>query len=291
MEQEKAFFPIVFMCRVLGIGRAGYYAWLNRRGTPGPQKQRRTGLAERIKELFDESNQTSGARRIQAALAEEGHHVSLWLVGKLMADQGLVAVQPRASKRTTIPSDDAEVRPDLIKRNFAPTSWQPGEAAVGDITYLRTSEGWLYLATVIDLATRMVIGWQMADHMRTSLIVDALRMAHHSGRLQPGAIFHSDRGAQYTSAEFARQAESMGVRLSVGRTGSCHDNAVAESWFSMLKNEMYYRYRHATRQIARMRVMSYIEVFYNRQRRHSTLGYRTPAAVLAAHHTQTATAA
>ena len=166
------------------------------------------------------------------------------------------------------------------------------EELVGDITYLRTGEGWLYLATVIDLHSRMVVGWAMAEHMRTELISAALRMAHTHGHLAPGAVFHSDRGSQYTSADYAALAGQFGVQLSVGRTGSCHDNAVAESWFSMLKNEMYYRHRFATRAQARLHVMQYIEVFYNRRRRHSTLDYQTPAAVhAAAHQPQTAAAA
>ena len=288
MWQEKANYTITFMCTVLGIKRAGYYAWRERRQTLSPRARRRARLAVRIKELFEASEETSGARRIQADLEAEGERASLWLIGKLMAEQDLVAVQPRSKKRTTIPADDAEDRPDLIGRRFAPDLWAPGQACVGDITYLKTGEGWLYLATVIDLATRRVIGWQMADHMRTSLVADALQMAHESGHLQPGAIFGSDRGSQYTSAEYAALAARLDVRLSVGRTGSCHDNAVAESWFAMLKNEMYYRHRFATRAAARLRVMTYIEVFYNRQRRHSTLGYQTPAEAFATHQTQAA---
>ena len=291
MWEEKATYEVTFMCRVLRVKRAGFYAWLARRDIPGPRARRRARLATRIQELFEASDATSGARRIQADLDAEGEHVSLWLIGQLMGELGLVAVQPRAKKRTTVPAEDAEVRPDLIGRRFAPDAWSPGQACVGDITYLRTGEGWLYLATVIDLATRAVIGWQMADHMRTSLITEALQAAHDSGQLAPGAIVHSDRGSQYTSAEYATLAEKLGVRLSVGRTGSCHDNAVAESWFAMLKNEMYYRYRFGSRAAARLRVMTYIEVFYNRRRRHSALGYKTPAEALATHQTQTATAA
>lgn len=291
MWQEKATYTVTFMCTLLGVKRAGYYAWRARRETPSRRALRRARLAARIAELFEASNQTSGARRIQADLAAEGERASLWLIGKLMAKHGLVAVQPRSRKRTTIPAADAEALPDLIGRRFAPDEWTPGQACVGDITYLRTSEGWPYLATVIDLATRRVIGWQMADHMRTSLISDALLMAHDSGHLQPGAIFGSDRGSQYTSAEYAALAARLDVRLSVGRTGSCHDNAVAESWFAMLKNEMYYRHKFPTRAAARLRVMTYIEVFYNQQRRHSTLGYQTPAEAFANHQTQTAIAA
>jgi transposase InsO family protein len=147
------------------------------------------------------------------------------------------------------------------------------------------------LATVIDLFNREVVGWSMADHMRTELISDALTMAHTHGRIEPGALFHSDRGSQYTSDEYAKLAKDLGVRLSVGRTGVCWDNSVAESWFSMLKNEMYHRQSFTTRRRARFAVMQYIEVFYNRRRLHSTLGYRTPAETRTAYYAQTAAAA
>jgi len=175
--------------------------------------------------------------------------------------------------------------PDLIGRNFEPGSCAPGERLVGDITYLRTGEGWLYLATVIDLATRMVVGWQMARHLRTSLVTDALQMAIDGGHVTHDAIFHSDRGTQYTSREFVKFCRTNNLRGSVGRTGVCWDNAVAESFFASLKNEMYYRTRFATRARARFAVADYIEVFYNRRRLHSTLNYRTPFEVLTDHRT------
>jgi len=154
---------------------------------------------------------------------------------------------------------------------------------VGDITYLKTGEGWLYLATVIDLTTRMVVGWAMADHMRASLVVEALRMAHKAGYVAGNAIFHSDRGAQYTSKEMALAAHAMDVRLSCGQTGVCWDNAVAESFFATLKNEMYYQHTFPTRAKARLEVATFIEVYYNRTRPHSTIGYRTPAQSMAEH--------
>jgi transposase InsO family protein len=193
-----------------------------------------------------------------------------------MRELGLKAVQPRAYKRTTVPGEHPVDSPDLIGRDFGPGAGTPGERLVGDITYLKTGEGWLYLATVIDLATRMVIGWQMASHMRTSLVTDALAMAIDAGHVRPDAIFHSDRGTQYTSGEFHRFCKENLVRTSLGRTGVCWDNAAAESFFAALKNEMYYRHSWPTRARARFAVADYIEVFYNRQRLHSTLGYRTP---------------
>jgi transposase InsO family protein len=161
----------------------------------------------------------------------------------------------------------------------------PGTHLVGDITYLKTGEGWLYLATVIDLTTRMVIGWQMADHMRTSLVGDALMMAHRTGLVAGGAVFHSDRGSVYTSADYTRLAGSFDVRLSVGRTGVCWDNAVAEAFFASLKNEMFHLAKWPTNTRASIRVAEYIEVYYNRSRPHSTLQYRTPVEAWNAHFT------
>lgn len=289
IHAEKANHTIGFMARLLEVSRAGYYAWLDRRGTLGPAAVRRVVVTAAVVESHTASNSVNGHRRVHADLADEGVPASLGMVRAIMRDEGIFGVQPRSKKRTTIPADDAEQRPDLIRRDF--TAEAPGTRLVGDITYLRTGEGWLFLATVIDLYSRMVVGWAMAPHMRTELICDALRMAHTHGHIQRDAIFHSDRGAQYTSAEYAAVVKELGVRLSVGRTGSCHDNAVAESWFSMLKNEMYYRRRFATRKQARFHVMQYIEVFYNRRRRHSTLGYRTPASMHADHNRQTTTAA
>jgi len=243
-----------------------------------------------VARVFDESRQTYGCRRVAAALNRDGHECSVGLVADLMRELGLRAVQPRAYKRTTIPGEAPVSSPDLIGRDFGPTSGVPGERLVGEITYLRTGEGWLYLATVIDLATRMVVGWQLADHMRTSLVVDALAMAIDAGHVDAEAIFHSDRGTQYTSAEFHRFCKANLIRPSVGRTGVCWDNAAAESFFAALKNEMYYRQHWPTRARARFAVAEYIEVFYNRRRLHSTLGYRTPSEALTDHR-QAATAA
>jgi transposase InsO family protein len=315
MEQEKADFPVVMMASLLGVARAGFYAW-RRAGRPGPKPPPappaaalpgsgqlrpdpsapkpaaapsgaawplvRAWLKDWVLYAWNVSKGRYGARRVRAhLLAEPGVSVSLWLVGRLMRELGIAGCQPRAAKRTTIPDPDAPKRPDLVRRRFkAPV---PGTFLVGDITYVKTGEGWAYLATVIDLTTRMVIGWQVADHMRASLVVEALEMARASGVAAGGAVFHSDRGSQYTSSEFATAARRLDVRLSVGRTGSCHDNAVAESWFSQLKNEMAHRERFATRARARVKIAEYIEVDHNRRRLHSTLGYRTPAQAWADH--------
>jgi putative transposase len=276
IEAEKATYPIAWMCRLLGVPRSSFYQWRIRVETP--TRARRRELAGHVRRVFDDSRQTSGCRRVAAQLNRDGVECSVGLVADLMRELGLTACQPRAYKRTTIPGEQPHDSPDLIGREF--TAGAPGQRLVGDITYLRTNEGWLYLATVIDLATRMVVGWQLADHMRTSLVIDALAMAIDSGHLQPDAIFHSDRGTQYTSAEFHQYCQAKLVRASVGRTGVCWDNAAAESFFAALKNEMYYRESFPTRARARFAIADYIEVFYNRRRLHSTLGYRTPLEAL-----------
>jgi transposase InsO family protein len=272
IEAEKATYKVAWMCRLLDVPRSSFYAWRNRVETP--TAARRRDLAAHVRRVFETSRQTSGCRRVAAALNRDGIECSVGLVADLMRELGLRAVQPRAYKRTTVPGPAPVASPDLIGRDF--TAPAPGQRLVGDITYLKTGEGWLYLATVLDLATRMVVGWQLADHMRTSLIVDALRMALDAGHIDRDAIFHSDRGTQYTSAEFHRFCKEKLVRTSLGRTGVCWDNAAAESFFAALKNEMYYRSSFPTRARARFAVADYIEVFYNRQRLHSTLGYRTP---------------
>jgi len=272
IDAEKANYPIAFMCRLLRVPRSSFYAWTNRVETP--TQARRRMLAGAITAEFEDSRRTSGCRRITAALNRAGIECSVGLVADLMRALGLAAVQPRAYKRTTLPGSATQPAPDLIDRDF--TAEAPGQRLVGDITYLRTDEGWLYLATVLDLATRMVVGWQTAAHMRTAVVTDALQMAIDAGHVDVDAVFHSDRGTQYTSAEFDVFTTKNRLRRSRGRTGVCWDNAAAESFFATLKNEMYHRQTFATRARARFAVAEYIEVFYNRRRLHSTLGYRTP---------------
>jgi putative transposase len=276
IDAEKANYKIAWMCRMLRVPRSSFYAWRSRAETATAARRRE--LAAHVRRVFGEGRGAYGCRRVAAQLNRDGHPCSAGLVAGLMRELGLRACQPRAYKRTTMPGEEPVTSPDLISRDF--TAAAPGQRLVGDITYLKTGEGWLYLATVIDLATRMVTGWQLATHMRTSLITDALAMAIAHGHIRPGAVFHSDRGAQYTSAEFARFCQANSVRTSVGRTGVCWDNAAAESFFGALKNEMYYRQAFPNRARARFAVADYIEVFYNRKRLHSALGYRTPAEVL-----------
>ena len=269
---------------MLKVARSSFYAWRNQVETASAARRRE--LAEHVRRVFDLSWQTYGCRRVAAALNREGHRASVGLVAELMRELGLRACQPRAYQRTTLPGEQPVPSPDRLERDFAASA--PGQRLVGDITYLKTGKGWLYLATVFDLATRMVVGWQLADHLRTSLVIDALNMAIMGGHAPAGAVFHSDRGCQYTSAEFHRFCADHGLLPSVGRTGVCWDNAAAESFFATLKNEMYYRQRFDSKTRARFAVAEYIEVFYNRWRLHSYLGYRTPAEALADHQAQAA---
>lgn len=276
IDAEKANYKIAWMCRLLSVPRSSFYAWRNKAETATAARRRE--LAAQVRRVFEAGRGAYGCRRVAAQLNRDGYRCSVGLVADLMRELGLRACQPRAYKRTTVPGEQPVSSPDLIGRDF--TAAAPGTRLAGDITYLRTGEGWLYLATVIDLATKMVTGWQLASHMRTSLVTDALDMAITHGHIQPGAIFHSDKGCQYTSAEFARFCAAHRIRPSTGRTGVCWDNAAAESFFGALKNEMYYRQSFPGRARARFAVADYIEVFYNRQRLHSALGYRTPAEAL-----------
>lgn len=274
MEAERANYPVKMMAGLLEVSRQGFYQWLSRKPDPDPWAR----LRDAILAVWETSRRIFGARQILHSLPAEFDGTTLYRVRKIMRELGIRGVAPHAKKRTTIPDEGAPARPDLVKRDF--TSPVPTYKLVGDITYLRTGEGWLYLATVIDLATRMVVGWAMSERMTADIVVGALEMAHGRGYVADGSIFHSDRGSQYTSAILARWARRHGVRLSVGRTGSCHDNAVAESFFGSLKNEWYSRFSFETRSKARMAVIWYIETFYNRTRPHSSVGWRKPAELM-----------
>nr|WP_103962645.1 IS3 family transposase [Nonomuraea solani] len=276
IDAEKADHKIARMCAWLGVSRSGYYEWRERPASA--TTQRRTLLAALVAEIFADSHETYGYRRVHAALGRRGEHCSTELVRALMREQGLLPAQVRAFRPATTVQGDFRGIPDLVGRDF--TAERPGTKLVGDITYVRTWEGFLYLATVIDCHSKAVLGWAMADHYRTDLIKDAIRMAAGTGLLQPGAVFHTDRGSNYTSDEFGRYLTGLNIRRSVGRTGVCWDNAMAESFFSAIKNEWLHRFVFTTRAKARRQVIRYIEGFYNRRRLHSALGYRPPLEVL-----------
>jgi putative transposase len=260
------------MCTLVEVSKSGYYEWRHR-----PQsvtQRRRELLADKIAALFEAFNATYGYRRIHAELLRAGERVGPKLVRKLMGEMGLITVQPRPFRTTTEPDPNAPDTVDLVKRDF--TAQRPGTKVVGDITYIRTWQGWLYLAVLTDCATREVIGYAMAKHMRTELVLDAVAMAMRNGRLEADCIMHSDRGTQYTSTEYREKLVELGLRHSVGRTGQCWDNALAESFFASLKNERVHRMVYPTRKAAKEDIARYIELFYNYRRIHSALGYRTP---------------
>jgi putative transposase len=260
------------MCCWLQVSKSGYYEWLHR--PPSATAQRRELLKIKIMALFDASDGTYGYRRLHEELVRGGEQVGPELVRQLMRELGLVACQPRPWRTTTLRGDEHSTASDLVGRDF--TADAPGRKLVGDITYIRTWTGWLYLATVIDCFNKEVIGYAMADHMRTSLVADALGMAARNHTLAAGCIFHSDRGTQYTSTEFGAILAALQMRQSLSRTGCCYDNALAESFFAALKNERVHRTVYPTRSKAKLDIAHYIEIFYNRQRLHSALGYRTP---------------
>ena len=268
---------ITQMCTWLKVSKSGFYEWRDR--PPSATAARHERLKAKILAIFDASDGTYGYRRIHAVLRRSGVHVGVELVRRLVRDLGLVACQPRPWRTTTVRDGQQATADDLVARDF--TAPAPGTKLVGDITYVRTWEGWLYLATVIDCFNKEVIGYAMADHLRTELVVDALDMAARNHQLADGAMFHSDHGCQYTSAEFAGKLGALKLRRSLGRTGICYDNSMAESFFGMLKNERVYRTAYPTRKRAKRDIARYIEVFYNRQRLHSGLGYRTPHEVRA----------
>ena len=228
-----------------------------------------------IKDVFEHSDGTYGYRRIQVVLERRGVRTGGSTIRSIMRDLGLQAAQPRAKVRTTVPAKDLDERPDLLRRDF--TADEPGKKLCGDITYIRTWTGFVYLATVLDCCTKKVVGYAMADHMHTSLVCQAIDMAVRRCPIKKGVtIFHSDRGSQYTSQKFLDHLNSYGIRPSVGRTGVCWDNAWAESFNATLKNERVHRMVYPTKDKAIKDIASWIELRYNRIRLHSALGYRTP---------------
>lgn len=262
-------------CRLLEVSRSAYYAWS--RHIPSQRKRSDDELAGTITEIHADSRHTYGSPRVTAALAKRGIAAGKKRVARLMAARGLVGRRKRRFKRTTIADPTAtDLAVDLLRRTFGPEIREVDTAWCSDITYVRTWEGWCYLATVIDLASRRVVGFAVANHMRAELVCDALKMALQARRPATGLIFHSDRGSQYTSEKFRKLLCAHGIRQSLSRKGDCFDNSVAESWFATLKEELIYRHAWPTREHARRAIFEFIEVFYNRKRLHSSLGYLTP---------------
>ena len=282
IEAEKAAgHGVARACRLLEVSRAAYYQ--RRSGRPSPRRTADIVLSARIAGIHEESGGTYGSPRIHQALRRDGAGCGKRRVARLMRAAGLEGRRKKRWRTTTIPDPAAERARDLIQRDFAP---RPGtdQRYAGDITYIMTWQGWAYLATVIDLSSRRVIGWALADHMRTELVEDALAMAFTTRRPADGVIFHSDRGCQYTSKDYATLARAHGVILSVSRKGECWDNAVAESFFATIKRELISDRAWPTRAGLHRAVFDYIEGWYNTRRLHSSLGYLSPAEYESIHH-------
>jgi len=262
-------------CEVAEVSRQAFYDWRAREAAgPTEAETAEAELVQVMREIHDEFDETYGSPRMTVELANRGHRVNRKRVERLMRAHGIVGVHKPARVRTTIPAEHCPPLPDLVQRGFDPGA--PDVAWVGDITYIGTDERWLYLATVIDLGSRRLIGYSMADHMRTDLVVDALAMAAGArGGVTEGIIFHSDRGAQYLSGDYADALAQRAMIQSVGRTGVCWDNSVAEAFFSSLKREVIHRYRFEDRAGARRKVFAWANR-YNTRRLHSSLNYLTP---------------
>lgn len=272
--EKRAGHSVKRACELLKVSRAAYYH--RRTAAPSPRAVRDAELTEQITQAHRASRGSYGAPRIHAVLVRGGARVGRRRTARLMRQAGLAGRHRRRGHRTTVADPHAANRPDLVGRDFTPGPSMSGARWCGDITYLATEQGRLFPATVIDIATRKVVGWATADHLRTSLVADALRDAVRRQRPQRGTIFHSDRGCQYTSRELAVLADEFGIRLSAGRTGQCWDNALAESFFATLKSDLGADRPWPTRAAAHAEVFEWIEGWYNIRRLHSSLGYRTP---------------
>lgn len=279
-------FPITMACNVADVSRQAFYDWrLRLAGGPSEAEQAEAGLVQQMGDIRNEFDDTYGSPRMTVELANQGTVVNHKRIERLMRVHGIVGVHKPAKVRTTIPAEHNPPLPDLVGRRFDPGT--PDVAWVSDITYIPTGEGWLYLATVLDLGSRRLLGYSMNSHMRTSLITDALDMAAGvRGGATAGIIFHSDRGSQYMSREFAQAISGRQMVQSVGRTGVCWDNPVAESLFSSLKRELVSRYRFEDRAGARRAIFAWINR-YNTRRLHSTLGYLPPIEWENTYHQQT----
>ena len=274
IHAERADYPIAILCRVLRVARSAYYAWM-RRGVSA-RATADAALARQIAAAHARSRRTYGAPRIHAELRARGTRCARKRVARLMRAAGLVGCHRRRRTRTTVAEPTHVPAPNLVARDFRASA--PDRLWFGDITYVATHEGWLYLAVLLDAHSRRVVGWAMADHLRTELATDALAMALHARRPPPGLVHHTDRGSQYTAATYRAMLADRGLTVSMSRAGECLDNAVAESFFATLKAELVDTRTWPTRAAARLAIFEWIEVWYNRQRRHSTLGYLTPVA-------------
>lgn len=273
IDAEKSHFPIDFMCEQLGVSRSGFYAFRSRE--PSARALDEAVLVEEIKAAHEESRGTYGSPRVKAQLERQGRRTSRKRVARLMNKHGLVGRTPRRSRRTTDSNHAFPVAENVLGRAFETDA--PNKVWVTDITYISTREGWLYLSAILDVYSRKVVGWAMSENIDRKLCLEALTMAYQARRPEPGLIHHSDRGSQYASHDYRQQLEAYEMVCSMSRKGDCWDNAVAESFWSTLKEELVERTVFLTREAAKRAIFEFIEVFYNRRRLHSSLGYRAPS--------------
>lgn len=272
VDEHKKAWPVNLMCGVLSLSRSGYYDWSER--APSRQALSNKALDERIGELFALHRERYGAPRIADALRDEGIPCSDNRVARRMRVLGLKAIQAKKFKVTTDSDHSKPVAADLIEQDFSAEA--ANQKWTGDITYVWTDEGWLYLAVVMDLYSRAIVGWSMNRRMTQNLVCDALSMALFRRGFPKGTIIHSDRGSQYCSKRYQRLIKNNSLRCSMGRRATCYDNAVTESFFHTLKVELVHRERYLTRRMAKCSIFEYIETYYNRQRKHSAIGHRIP---------------
>ena len=268
-------YPILSLCANLAVSPSGYYAWQKRRVCPGPRAVANQTLAKEIHQIHAQSRQTYGSPRVQRELRKKGRHHGRNRITRLMKAAGLSGRQKgRYRVQTTDSHHDQPIAPNRLAQ--VPKATAPNQLWVADITYIETREGWLYLAAILDLYSRKIVGWAMSERIDTSLVLKALTMALIHRRPPAHLLFHSDRGVQYASGDYRRALSAAGLMASMSRKGNCYDNATMESFWSTLKLELVYRRDFATRREARTQIFDYIEVFYNRQRTHSALNYHSP---------------
>jgi len=272
IDTHKKTWPIRLMCQVMVVSSSGYYEW--RRRPESAQDQSNRKLDDEIDEVYEEHKQRYGVPRVTKELKERGFQCSKNRVARRMTKLGLKAIQAKKFKKTTDSNHDKPVAPDLLEQDF--TASAANQKWVSDLTYVWTDEGWLYLAVIMDLFSRAIIGWSMGKRMTQRLMCDALTMALFRRGFPRGVIIHSDRGSQYCSKAYQRLIKVMGLRCSMGRRATCYDNAAMESFFHTLKVELIYRERYLTRRDAKGAIFEYIETYYNRKRRHSAIGHEIP---------------
>jgi transposase InsO family protein len=273
IRDHREDFPVRLMCRVLDVSSSGFYDWLERPESPRAVENR--ALVAKIQAIHGDSRRTYGSPRVHASLQDAGYRIGRHRVARLMRDHGIRAKTKRKFRVTTDSRHDHPVAPNRLDRQFEVAA--PNTVWVADISYIPTREGWLYLAVVLDLFSRQVVGWAMDQQMPQELTLAALDMAIQRRRPLPGCMHHSDRGSQYAAGDYQKQLAKYGMVCSMSRKGNCWDNAPMESFFHSLKTELVHHRDYQTRDEARRDIFEYIEVFYNRQRRHSTLGYLSPA--------------